>query len=438
MATVVPFPGLRYASRLVPRLSKLVTPPYDIISPHDQERFYQLAPENIIRLEYGRVNPGDSDTQNRYTRARVVLGDWLSRGVLGVDAQPAFYVLQTQFVDPLGKQRTFTGVMCRVKLEPLGEGSILPHERTFQGPKTDRLNLLETTGVSFSPVFSLYRDTPDGCSAWLKKITRRTPWADFKDWSGNRQKLWVVNAPADVKFFQSRMRAKKLLIADGHHRYSTALNYRERQKKRVPEDDYVMMCLADTADPGLTVLPVYRLVRGVSENQWRGLRAGLEADFELESVATVSQLAERRRAAEEKSSLPVLGCLGGLGRGAYLLKVKARRPERLTAKDFPQASSAYRELDVVMLDQLILNRQLGIVPGEEADRVRYTKDPAEAAALVARGEFQAAFLPGPPKLEQIWAVAKNRETMPQKSTYFLPKLITGLVMNPIRLPEKSR
>ncbi|NTV52741.1 MAG: DUF1015 domain-containing protein, partial [Candidatus Firestonebacteria bacterium] len=264
MATVVPFPGLRYAPALAKQLAKLVTPPYDIISPKDQERFYRASPENIIRLEYGRVKPDDRDSRNRYTRARAVLGDWLKRGVLGVDKRPAFYVLQTHYMDPRGASRTFTGVMCRVKLEPLGEGSVLPHERTFQGPKTDRLNLLEATGVSFSPVFSLYRDTPGTCAAWLKKICRRTPWADFKDWSGNRQKLWVVNASDEVKFFQSQMRSKKLLIADGHHRYSTALNYRDRHRGLpVPEDDTVMMCLADSADPGLTVLPVYRLVRGV-------------------------------------------------------------------------------------------------------------------------------------------------------------------------------
>jgi uncharacterized protein (DUF1015 family) len=439
MANVVPFQGLRYSSKLSSHMAELVTPPYDIISERDQNRFYRTHPQNIIRLEYGRINPADSDADNRYTRAGQTLHTWLEQDVLRVDDMPAFYVLQTEFADPLGVPRLFTGVLGRVKLEPLGEGSILPHERTFSGPKADRLNLLESTGVSFSPVFSLYQDPQAVGAAWLKKITRRKPWVNFKDWSGTRQALWVVNQPDEVKFLRNFFRAKKLMIADGHHRYSTALNYRDRNRTAAtPDADYVMMCLADTADPGLTVLPVYRLVRNVPPAQWRALRGALETFFDIEKLANPPQLTLKRQAAEAQTGRPVLGCVGGIGDGAYLLKLKHAHPHELTAKELPGTSEAYRGLDVVILDRLILKGMLKVIIGEDAERVRYTKDPKEAAALVAKGEMQAAFLPGPPKLQQIWNVAKNKETMPQKSTYFLPKLITGLVMNPIRLAQPAR
>jgi hypothetical protein len=255
----------------------------------------------------------------------------------------------------MGVSRVFTGVLCRVKLEPLGEGSILPHERTFAGPKADRLNLLETTGVSFSPVFSLYQDPKATCAAWLKKITRRKPWANFVDWSGTRQTLWVVDQPAEVAFFSAQMKTKKLMIADGHHRYSTALNYRDAHKGDSASDDqYVMMCLADTADPGLTVLPVYRMVRNVPASQWRSLRAQLEKHFEIEPVANAARLPYVRQAAEDATGMPVIGCVGGFGKGAFLLKLRHNHPETLTAKELKGTSEAYRGLDVVMLDRVIL------------------------------------------------------------------------------------
>lgn len=432
MATVVPFSGLRYAESLIPRMSRLVTPPYDIISPRDQMRFYSTHPRNIIRLEYGRTFPDDSPKDNRYTRAKATLDEWLAQGVMRTDRVPAFYVLRTEYTDPQGGARVFTGLLGRVKLEPLGRGSILPHERTFQGPKTDRFNLLAATGVSFSPVFSLYRDS-ECLPSLLARVTRRRPAVDFADWAGNRQALWVVDRPEEVRTVQRAFSRRTLLIADGHHRYSTALNYRDRHGRQAGRAaDYVMMCLAETGDPGLTVLPVYRLVKGLPASRWARFAKAAARYFDVTPVAPARLQAAQWRA-DAQSGRVTLGCLGGLGRGAYLLTAKTERPAEWFARTLPGASETLRGLDVVVIDQLVLARLLGIPSGDEAGRVSYTKDAREARRLVSGGQAQAALLPCPPKLDQIWSIARGGEVMPQKSTYFLPKLITGLVMNPVNL-----
>lgn len=429
MATVIPFRGLRYARRFRPQLSRLVTPPYDIIPPRLQERFYRAHPKNIIRLELGRTSPSDTERDNRYTRARATLSDWLDEGVLEREPRPAFYLLRTRYRDPDGRPRSFTGLMGRVRLEPLGSGSILPHEHTFRGPKRDRYDLLVATGVSFSPVFALYRDV--GLAAQVARLTRRLAAVDLTDWSGTRQELWTVQGPATVQALSAAFRRRTLLIADGHHRYSTALNFRARRRRLAgPDADYVMMCLADSADPGLTVWPVCRQVSGLPAAAWRRAVPALERWFRWERVGSVQRLRDAQREAMAEGRV-VLASPGLPGRGPGLLHLRSDRPAELCAQDLPGASADLRGLDVVVLDHLVLKRVLGIPTGDEAGRVTFTKDLREAGRNVASGATQAAFVPGPPDLETIWRIAEGGETMPQKSTYFLPKLITGLVMNPI-------
>jgi len=430
MATVIPFRGLRYARRLRPQLARLVTPPYDIISPRQQERFYRAHPNNIIRLELGRTGPKDTGCDNRYTRARDTLAAWLEAGVLAREARPVFYLLRTRYLDPDGEVRTFTGLIGRVRLEPLGAGSILPHEHTFRGPKQDRYDLLAATGVSFSPVFALYRQAED-LSATVARLTRRPAGVRLTDWSGTRHELWSVQGEAAVRALSAGFRRRQLLIADGHHRYSTALNFQARRRGQAgPDADHVMMCLADSADPGLTVWPVCRQLSGLPAAVWRRAVPALEKHFRWERVGSVQGLRPAQRAAMAGGRV-VLASLGYPGRGPGLLHLRSEHPADLFTRDLPGASAALRGLDVVVLDHLVLKRLLGIPPGDEAGRVAFTKDLREARRNVVRGGTQAAFVPGPPRLDEIWRIAEGGETMPQKSTYFLPKLITGLVMNPI-------
>ncbi len=429
MATVLPFRGLRYTRRFRPQLSRLVTPPYDIIPPRLQERFYRAHPHNIIRLELGRTAPSDTARDNRYTRARATLVDWLDAGVLEREVRPAFYLLRPRYRDPDGRLRRFTGLIGRVRLEPLGRGSILPHEHTFRGPKRDRYDLLAATGVSFSPVFALYRDPV--LAAAVARLTRRPAQVDLMDWSGTRQELWSVQGPSAVRALSSAFRRQRLLIADGHHRYSTALNFQARRRNLAgPDADHVMMCLAESDDPGLTVWPVCRQVSGLPAARWRRALPALERWFRWERVGSVRRLREAQREAMAGGRV-VLASPGLPGRGPGLLHLRSDRPAELCARDLPGASADLCGLDVVVLDHLVLKRVLGIPPGDEAGRVAFTKDLREAGRNVASGAMQAAFVPGPPDLATIWRIAEGGETMPQKSTYFLPKLITGLVMNPI-------
>ncbi len=437
MARVLPFRGLRYSPDLAPCLPRLVTPPYDIISPAEQRKFYRAHPANIIRLELGTTRPQDGPRSNRYTRARATLDAWVEHGILRRETRPGFYLLQTRYRDPSGRSRAFTGLLGRVKLEPFGRGPIYPHERTFRGPKLDRLKLLRATGVNLSPVLALYRDPRRAITRLLQAQTRRRPELDFSDWAGNRQRLWVVTEPKLLRELQARFHSKPLLIADGHHRYSTALQYRDRQRRRGETGagiESVLMCLAETRDPGLAVLPVYRLLSGIPPAAWARWRRACSQIFEIRAMPSLERLAAAHRQALAKPGPLTLGCLGGFGRGIFLLRLRSGRPQALTADLMPDASRWLQGLDLVVIDQFMLRHLLGIPAGEEARRVRYTKDLRLAHREVVAGRAQAALLPGTPDPDRIWRVALNGETMPQKSTYFLPKIITGLVMNPVRYP----
>jgi uncharacterized protein (DUF1015 family) len=432
MAKIVPFNGLRYSKALKAAISRLVTPPYDIISEQEQKRFYRAHPQNIIRLEYGTTKPTDTAKNNRYTRAKKTLQEWLSAKVLGPESKPAFYLLQTEYVDPDGEKKKFTGLFSRVKLERFGEGKVLPHEKTYEGPKTDRFNLLKETGVSMSPVFSLYRDPSQRIRALFDKLVGKQPELKLEDWSGSQHKLWVITQPTQIAAIQNAFQGKKLLIADGHHRYLTAIRYQKEFRDQIgPDADWVMMCVAEIHDPGLSILPVYRLIKGISQKQWSVFKKKCEEYFEIEKVTAVKQLREAQMAAVKKYRCAVIGYIEKGGKNAYLMRVKQGYLESFYNPSETRHSRIYHRLDVVILNQLILNQLLDIHSGEEKGRVTYTKNLKDAQQTVERGEAQAAFLPGLPNVDAIWDLAKQGETMPQKSTYFLPKLITGLVMNPM-------
>ncbi|MCD4814372.1 DUF1015 domain-containing protein [bacterium] len=434
MAKIIPFCGLRYEKKHVSEIQRLVTPPYDIISPHDQNRFYRAHAYNIIRLEYGKTKQTDSDNNNRYTRAHATLRDWIDRGVLEKEAKPAFYIIQNDYIDPDGNLKKFTGLIGYIKLEKFGEGKILPHEKTYAGPKEDRFNLLKETGVSFSPVFSLYRDPSKRISGILKKVTQKKAALDFKDWAGDGQKLWTVTQSSQIQLIQNAFQGKKLLIADGHHRYLTAIRYqKEMGSQAAPNAEYIMMCLSEIHDPGLCVLPVFRLVSDVPAARWKTFEKKMGDYFEVEKVGAVSKLQAAQADLAKKTRSAVIGYLEKGGKQAMLLKIRQSFMDEFFQSQDTRHSRIYHRLDIVILNQMILGHLLNIQPGEEKGRVQYTKNLDEARRSVSRGNAQAAFLPGLPNIDAIWDLAKQGETLPQKTTYFLPKLITGMVMNPVRL-----
>lgn len=434
MAKLAPFAGLRYAPALGRVSSRLITPPYDIISPADQLRFYRAHPHNIIRLELGKTKASDTPRNNRYTRARRTLEQWLAQGVLRVESEEAFYLLKTDYTDPRGRHKRFTGLFARVQLEAFGEGKVFPHEKTYEGPKTDRFHLLAETGVSFSPVLSLYRDQSGTVGRQLERQARPRPALSLRDWNGCRHRLWVIQQPRSVAALQKEFLGKKLLIADGHHRYLTAISYQREQGARVgTAANYVMMCLAGVRDPGLSVLPVIRLVRGVEKKRWASYHRRLKETFEI-IKATPAQLVNGKVPANT-AGLPVIGYLGDGGRSAFWLRVRPGALDQAYGQTPARHSRIYHRLDVVILNQLVLEPWLGIGRQEEKGRVSYTKNPVAARRAVSQGKAQAAFFPGLPNVDAIWDLAKQGETLPPKSTYFLPKIITGLVMNPVSLKK---
>jgi uncharacterized protein (DUF1015 family) len=433
-----PFRGLRFEPDVVGDLTAVISPPYDVISAVQREALIARDPHNVVRLDLPADELGDAP-DDRYRRAARTFAAWRSDGSFRKDPRPSLYAYeQTYRVPGTDVERTQRGFFGRLRLEPFGPGSgVLPHERTLSGPKEDRYKLLRATGANFSPVVGLYADPSREAADLLAGIARTGPAIDLVDEDGVRHRLWVV--PADdaddgpVGRLIAAAAAAPITIADGHHRYETALRYRdERRMSRSCEEDpafdYILMLLLETTAGALTVLPTHRVVRGLGEAGVEALWSGLGELFEVERV----ERADRLEAAFGAAGLAV----GGQGRfgvwtrkGGALLTVRREAFEGL----LPSGGEALRRLDVTLL-QVALERLAGIDPAAMAagGRVAYTKSVAEAVAWVDRAEAgaDAAFLLEPTPVAEIAAVAAAGDVMPQKSTYFYPKPVTGLVINP--------
>lgn len=445
VANLIPFRGILYDPGVVSDIAQVVAPPYDVIDAAGQEALYARHPYNVIRLELGKSQAGDGPADNRYTRAAAHLREWLRLGVLRRDAAPAVYPYTIEYRIPSGEYRipsgepglsarVLKGFLSVVELEEFGTGRIFPHENTRSQAKTDRLNLLEVCRANFSPIFSLFSDPDGGILQLLEKsVHGDSPRLDFSDDSGFRHRIWSITAPDLLREIRAAMAANPLFIADGHHRYETALSYRRlrhRQAGTVPGDqprpyDGVLMLFSSLEDPGLTVLPTHRVLRAPLPSlqevkaRLRDLCTWEEHPFQNGNEANtrrriLSLLRERGRTG------PAFG-LALKHVPAYLLL--ALHPAR---RLLPEASPRER-LDVSILHNLILRKLRSGSAEEEA--VFYTKDEHEALDMVHRGEGEAAFLLNPTKVSEVREVAAAGERMPHKSTYFFPKPLTGLVMN---------
>jgi uncharacterized protein (DUF1015 family) len=436
MSTIIPFHGTRYDATVVGDIKQVAAPPYDIIDATGQKALHDRHPQNIIRLELGLDQPGDSPTNNRYTRAGATLREWLQSGALKRDAQPTLYYHTIEYRPPYAPAGSPTkilrGFLATVKLEALDSGHIYPHENTRSAAKTDRLNLLEACKTNFSPIWSLYSD-PQGTVLGLleEAVKGKQAPIDFRDDVGFRQQLWAVTDPAILKQVVDTLRPKPLFIADGHHRYETALNYQKlrRQQAGSPADqqsyDSVLMLLTALEDPGLTVLPTHR-VTTTPLPSYDKVRALLGEQFELQEFpfTNETQAAVRAQFIEalrtNGRAVPTFG-LALQGKNSYLtLTLKpAHRP--------PADASPRAKLDVSLLQQLVVTKLCQTQQEQEA--ILYTKDDHEALDWVAHGTGTGALLLNPTKVSEVQAVATAGERMPHKSTYFFPKPLTGLVMN---------
>jgi uncharacterized protein (DUF1015 family) len=432
-----PFRALRYNASTVGDLARVVAPPYDVVDRPEQERLLARHPANVVRLDLPREEAGDAP-DDRYRRAARALAAWRSDGTLHKDPHPSIYVYeQTYLVPGMDVARTQVGFFARLRLEPYGPGSgVLPHERTLAGPREDRYKLLRATGVNTSPVVVLYEDRPGAGASVLDAVRSGSADVEIIDDDRVTHRLWAVPADGEaasaVAPLLGAASRDPVTIADGHHRYETALRYRDERRmtrscEEDPPFDYLLTLFLESAKQGLTVLPTHRVLRSVGQERVRSLVANLDRFFDVEAGIDEAHLSSEF----EKVGL----ARGGQGRfglwtaiGGFILTAR-----REAMKPYlPAAGGATRELDVTMLGAAI-----GPLFGIDDEAVAqgafgYVKSAAEAIAAVNddASDIDAAFLLEPTPVPDILAVARAGDVMPQKSTYFYPKALSGLVINP--------
>lgn len=438
MANLVPFRGVLYNPQRVADVSLVVAPPYDVIDEPLQHALHARHPNNVIRLELGLDQPDDGPTHSRYTRAAASLRDWLAGAILRRDPAPAIYPYTVEYRVPSNGSgtgtKTLTSFLATVELEEFGTGRIYPHENTRSAAKADRLKLLEACRANFSPIFSLFSDPEGGILSLLEKsLDAGKPRVEFQDDAGFRHRLWSITDRQVLEEVAAAMRPKPLFIADGHHRYETALTYRHfrRQQAGSPHPgglqpyDLVLMLFSSLEDPGLTVLPTHRVLR-TPLPPLTAVKTLLQEAFVIEDYPfhARTEPEARRCLIRDLRAGGQPGPVFGLAlreAGAYcLLRLRSGHPT--LANRSPRG-----RLDVSILQQEVLSKFLHSTSDEEA--ILYTKDDGEALDLVRRGAAQAALLLNPTKVDEVRAVAAAGERMPHKSTYFFPKPLTGLVMN---------
>lgn len=401
MAVVSPFAGLRYDPARVGALAAVVAPPYDVISPAEQAALYALSPYNAVRL----ILPREDD---RAAAAGRTLREWIEARVLVADGEPALYVYSQRFVLPDGRALVRDGVICRLRLEEFASGVVRPHERTFPGPKADRLALMRATGAYLSPIFGLYARPGERLRDLLEPLG--VPVLDVTDRGGCSHTLWRVTEPAAIDRFRDALAPETIYIADGHHRYETGLVYRD-ELGGAGASTWILACLVNMEEEGLVILPTHRLLRAPRRLDAAALAGVLEGAFSTETL-------------REPGPRPA---------GAIDLVLPDRRlrlrPTAGAAARLAHLPVVIRQLDVAVLRDALL-APLGIRP----DELAFTHDDAEAAAAVASGDATAAFLVDPPTMETVRAVCHAGEVMPEKSTYFYPKLADGLVIDLVGPP----
>jgi uncharacterized protein (DUF1015 family) len=428
MVAVQPFRGLRYNQTKADALENLLAPPYDVVSPAEREVLVGRSPYNIIQVE---LPVGGDD---RYRQAAELLAGWRRDGILAQEHAPALYVLEERFHVDGGDYRRL-GVLAAVMVEPWSSGAVLPHEHTMPGPKVDRLRLLQATQTNISPIFLMYDDAGGRIRTTLQTVTAQEPVTTVRLEPGEiphaaqESRLWPVTEQPLLETLLPAFAAAQAYIADGHHRYETALTYRDEQRQlhRDRPDgpwDAALMFLVAVDDPGLIVLPWHRIVRNVSADRLAGLPEALARRFDLRPVPAGTSLDEALQRLRQAGAGAML--IAGLAQGLLLARPRVDPADALPA----DRAHSWRSLDVSVLHGLVLEPLLDV--GEDALRsenyVQFTRDAAEAVRSVHSGQAQLAFLLNPTRPEQVCAVARDHERMPQKSTFYYPKPLTGFVL----------
>ena len=417
MAEIQPIRALRYDLDRTGGLQDVVAPPYDVIDDAQRAALQDRSPYNVVRID---LPQGGED---RYDRAAALLAQWREDGAVVLDETPALWTLSQDYVGPDGRQRTRNGVFARVRVEEYGPGRIRPHERTHPGPREDRLRLTRATKANLSPIFSLFSDPSGEVAQALSRAGGDAVWAQTTDDDGTVNRLGRVDDNAAIAAVADVLADTELLIADGHHRYETARVYAEEIGGEGPHR-YVLMCLVALQDPGLTVFPTHRLVRGLRPDQHETLADALRRDFDIERLDNTAALAPAA------SDTVRMGYIDSHSQQPFMLTL---RDPAIADAALADHAAPYRRLDTAVLEALILKGALEMTDEDidHLDGLGYARDFAQALELVQSPEYDAAFFMAPTPVERVQEVAAAGESMPPKSTYFFPKVPTGLLFNPL-------
>jgi len=451
MAEIKGFRGLLYNKEKLGDLDLVMAPPYDVISPERQEKLYERHPKNVVRLDFGKTGPDDTEGNDRYTRAAETLAGWMEAGVLVRDEKPAIYYYTQTYTASPGTRLTRKGFIALSKLEEFSRaegasgGGIRPHERTLSGPKADRLRLMQATAANFSCIFSLYSEKELTVNILLDAATKGTaPLVYVVDDESVENRLWRVDDPEVIERVAAALKDRPLFIADGHHRYETALNYCRLMKEKNPGHtgdepyNYVMMYFSNMDDEGMTVWPTHRVIHSLDGFEADGFISECEKYFEIKEFKfnsnTYSEvqeafLADLRATGGNGRAMTALG-LRIVGRDAYhVLRLRSEEiMDEVLGVSLPEV---FKELDVTVLHSLVLDRILGITAADQESQknIVYVKSLPEAFTAASDKGAQMVFFLNPTPVAQVRAVAEAGAVMPQKSTYFYPKLLTGMVFN---------
>ena len=417
MADVQPLHALHYEPARTGGLDPVLAPPYDVIGPEDRAALRARSEHNVVEIDL----PEDPEGGDPYAHAAAVLRTWTGGGVVTRDESPAVWVLEQDYTGPDGRAARRRGFLARIRVEEYGAGRVRPHERTHPGPKEDRLRLTRATRANLSPIFALYDDPRQAAWGALAAHVDVEPWGEARDGDGTTHRVWRVGDPAALEAVREALAPSELLIADGHHRYETARVYAEEIGGEGPHR-YVLACLVALQDPGLTVFPTHRLATGLDASRRAALDAALERDWVAEDV-TPEALDDLTPADPVR-----LGFYDG--RRAQILTL---RDPSLADAALPGRADAYRRLDTAVLEALVLTGPLGLSEDDisHLHGLAYARTGADARAQVDSGAADAAFFMAPTPVGHIRDVAAAGEVMPPKSTYFFPKVPTGVVFNPL-------
>jgi len=424
MLIIRPFRGIIYDEKKVGDLTKVLAPPYDVISPSEQKFYHQLHPYNIIRIILGEEYPADTEEENRYTRARNYFKKWLSSGILVKEKVPAIYVYEQEYHFEERRIRR-RGFIVLMRLEKFGSGVIFPHERTLPHARLDRLRLLRACRANFSPIFSLYSD----CSHRVdERIEKASSLFSIRDKDGVKHSLGAIRDRKVIEEIAEEMKDKKVFIADGHHRYLTALSFREEMGGGGGED-FVMMYFLNMEGGSATILPVHRVVRNLGVRELAQLKKNLSEFFNIEAFEFSSKNEEQQR---KRMLERVRGtgedCAFGMYCGErryYLLSLKENYKDSFQGK-----------VDSAILNELILEKILKKKDWKKGEDIDFVKEEKKAVSLIRKGNYQVAFFLKPPSLRQIREISLAGKVMPPKTSYFYPKLLSGLVIR--ELDEQNR